>query len=178
MFLQQLLFMLWHQSLLLPSISFLLILASCRLQRSLPYVLFLKVYIPKLSSVKENYFWSYQTGQSKWEHEHIWESMKISIWKTVIPYTHIYHVYCFKVIHFYINFPLILLLPPFLVKKHLNRFKKGHKLSALKWIKSEDLMESMETIVDNSASYNRNLPKELKCSHQKKKGKYVRWWMC
>ena len=30
-------------------------------------------------------------------------------------------------------------------------------------------MESIETIVDNSVSYNRNLPKELKGYHQKKK---------
>lgn len=87
---------------------------------------------------------------------------------TLYPY---YHVYCFKVIHFSINFSLILLLPPFFIKKHLNRFKKGHKLSTLRWIRSEDLMESMETIVDNSASYNRNEPKEHKCSHRKKKKK-------
>ena len=30
-------------------------------------------------------------------------------------------------------------------------------------------MESIETIVDNSASYNRNFPKELKGYHQKKR---------
>ena len=161
--------MLCHQSLLLPSISLILILASCRLQRSLPYVLLLKVYIPKLSSVNGKYFWFYQIGQSKWEHEHIWENMKSSIWKSVIHYIHIYHIYCFKIIHFYINFSLILLLPPFFLKKHLNSFKKGHKLSTLRWIRSEDLMESIETIVDNSASYNRNLPKELKGYHQKKR---------
>ena len=54
------------------------------------------------------------------------------------------------------------------------RLVRGHELSVIKWIRSEDLMDNLVTVVDDIVLYwyNWNLLRvELKCSHQKKVGK-------
>ena len=43
---------------------------------------------------------------------------------------------------------------------------RGYKLSIIRWVKSEDLMDSLVTIINNMVLYTWNLLKvDLKCSH-------------
>ena len=59
----------------------------------------------------------------------------------------------------------------------MERWVKEYKCSAIRWISSEDLMENMATVVDNTVLFNWNLLEHLKVftkGEEKKKKKRER----